>query len=77
LRIFSLILRGMIGSVQIPAVAPLLHPSTTPLPKTLNTNPTHRPMRLGLMLNLSQTKGRQLLRGIHAALEGWPAPFKA
>ncbi|MGC9450487.1 MAG: helix-turn-helix domain-containing protein [Oceanipulchritudo sp.] len=29
-------------------------------------------MRLGLMLNLSQTKGRQLLRGIHAALEGWP-----
>jgi LacI family transcriptional regulator len=29
-------------------------------------------MRLGLCLNLNHTKGRQLLRGIHAALESWP-----
>jgi hypothetical protein len=34
-------------------------------------------MRLAPMRNLSHTKGRQLLRGIHAALEGWPDPFEA
>lgn len=29
-------------------------------------------MRIGLFLNLNHSKGRQLLRGIHAALERWP-----
>lgn len=29
-------------------------------------------MRIGLFMNLSHTKGRRLLRGIHAELEHWP-----